>query len=140
MTEEVFTAIARAAFADYRRFRGLPPGDWEDLTVAQQASNLDSARFAPKILAALGFAVVSGVHPERRELLTAEEVEAGARLEHLRWCRYTREHGRTDHPDLVDWEELDEFTRDLDRIRIRPLPERLARAGYSLVADHPPAL
>jgi|SRR5690625_1435852 len=133
LTEADFEAIARSAHSSYLNFRGLPPGAWEDLTARQQASNLDSARFAPTILAALGLRVDRGDDPGRRRELTAEEVEAGARLEHLRWCRFTRASGRIEHPDLIPWDGLDEFVRDLDRIRIRPLPGLLHDLGYSLM-------
>lgn len=130
-------ALAAATHAEDRLVRGLPAVGFGDLTEQQQEANLDSARFAPLLLTALGLQIREGTHPGSRTALTAEELDAGSRLEHLRWCRFTRRIGRTEHPDLVPWDELDEATRELDRLRVRALPRLLAELGYSVV-DAPP--
>lgn len=58
-----------------------------------------------------------------------------ALLEHKRWVGEKQRAGwklgdRSEsgkrHPDLVPWEELDEATRDKDRIRIEMIPEVIA--------------
>ena len=66
-----------------------------------------------------------------------------ARLEHERWvAERTREGWRlgSDHdpvakttPYLVDWEDLAEAVRDLDRDAVRELPGQLARHGLAVV-------
>lgn len=133
--DEHVEALARATHLRDARLRGKDATIWERMAASERDANLDSARFAPTILTALGLAIVEGDRPGRRTALTLEELEAGARLEHLRWCRFTRRIGRTQHPDLVSWEELDEPTRELDRIRIRALPELLTALGYSVIDD-----
>ncbi|MEJ1087930.1 hypothetical protein WDU99_06325 [Microbacterium sp. Mu-80] len=133
--DEHVEALARATHLRDAERRREHATAWERMDASEREANLDSARFAPTILAALGLAIVAGDRQERRTALTPEELEAGARLEHLRWCRFTRSIGRTQHPHLVSWEELDEPVRELDRIRIRALPELLGRLGYSVIDD-----
>ncbi|WBL18067.1 hypothetical protein [Citricoccus sp. NR2] len=126
---EVLARKAHRAYVESQPERALM---WDDLDAREREANLDSAHFAPIILAALGFEIVEGDLPSRRLHLTEEELEVGARLEHLRWCRFARTSGRNEHPDLVVWEELDDRTQELDRMRIRPLPDWLHQLGYSL--------
>lgn len=128
-------ALARATYVRNADLRGTDITAWERMGAAEREANLDSARFAPTVLAALGLTIVTGDRAQRRRGLTLEELEAGARLEHLRWCRFTRRIGRVEHPDLVPWEDLDEATRELDRVRIRALPELLSELGYSVIDD-----
>ncbi|GAA3944190.1 hypothetical protein [Microbacterium soli] len=131
--DEHVTQLARAMRMRDAESRGRTAAAWEQLDASEREANLDSARFAPIILTALGLRIVEGEPEGRRDSLTDEELDAGARLEHLRWCRFTRRAGRSGHPDLVPWEELDEPTRELDRLRIRALPEVLAALGYSVI-------
>lgn len=133
LSDEHVEALARAAHRHYAAVRARPSSSWAELGDREREANLDSARFGPTILRALGLDIVRGVEAGGRASLTDEELDAGARLEHLRWCRFTRGSGRTDHPDLVPWDELDEPTRELDRMRVRELPRRLAQLGYSVM-------
>lgn len=133
MDERHAEDLARRAHARYAQLRGVAATPWPELTETERAANLDSARFAPVILAALGLAIVASPHPRARDALTEEEVEAGGILEHLRWARFTRRAGAPDHPDLVAWTELDEPTRELDRVRVRDLPALLAAQGLAIV-------
>lgn len=133
-------ALARASHALHAAaVGGRRSPSWGELTGAEREANLDSARFAPLLVAALGLEVHAGVRPDRRIALTDEELDAGARLEHLRWCRFTLSVGRRDHPDLLPWGALSEEVRELDRLRVRALPELLAKVGYSLVGGPAPA-
>lgn len=104
----------------------LSPLAAPDLTDADRAS----LEFIPVILAALGLEILPG--GSEVAALSEEEVEAGARLEHLRWCRYTRRSGVGDHPDLVAYDELDEASREKDRARVREIPSLLRGAGLGL--------
>jgi hypothetical protein len=133
--DEHVEALARATHLRDAELRGDDATPWERMDASEREANLDSARFAPTILTALGLAIVAGDRVEGRSALTLEELEAGSRLEHLRWCRFTRRIGRAQHPDLVSWDELDEPARELDRIRIRALPELLTGLGYSVIDD-----
>lgn len=104
------------------------------LDESAREANRDSVRFLPHIATALGYQVepvAAGARP-RIAVLSDEEIEVGAQLEHLRWERFTRRQGRDDHPDLVPWGQLDESGRELDRMRVRDLPMLLAEVGLQL--------
>jgi hypothetical protein len=68
-----------------------------------------------------------------------DELDLLARMEHDRWSAYERRTGsrlpwrRTQHADLVPWEELSEEERDVDRAFVRSLPPLLAQLGYQVV-------
>lgn len=132
MDEVLTRALARAAYERFAPQEGRPTRLWDELDEAGQAANLDSARFAPTILTALGLRIVEAGSHAPRTALTDEEIEAGARLEHLRWARYTRAVGRTEHEDLVPWAQFTESTRELDRVRVRELPALLAQLGLAI--------
>ena len=63
-------------------------------------------------------------------------------IEHRRWCaeryvngwqyRDSRDDLRKCHPDLVDWANLDEETRDYDREPIRQIPSLLSSVGLTI--------
>lgn len=130
--------LARHAHARYaesaRGARAAVP--WERLSEVDRASNRDWARFQPDLAAALGLEVVDLGNSDIRTALTDEEVDAGGRLEHLRWSRFTRAAGRTDHPDLVPWDQIDDATRELDYMRVRDLPSILRAVGLALADSH----
>ncbi|MDD9208240.1 hypothetical protein PU560_17490 [Georgenia sp. 10Sc9-8] len=127
------------AEAAYRRYLPASPGAahaWEQLDERERHANRDSVRFAPVILAALGLTLRPADRPAVVPMaLTEEEVEAGARLEHLRWARFTRRTGRPDHPDLRPWWQLSERTRQQDRVRVRDLPELTPLVGLRVVRE-----
>ena len=124
--------MARSAYARHRdRTAGEPA--WEDLDERSREANRDSVAFAPVILEALGLRMTrgpAGAHVR----LTDEEVEAAARLEHLRWARFTAGR-RPEHPDLTSWEALDEGTRDKDRVRVLDAVALLAEVGVTVHRD-----
>lgn len=126
--------VETLAALSHDRFReSIAPGSpaarraWSELDDAGREANRDSVRFIPAIVRALGYEIAP-VAPEPDAAVAAldeEEVDAAARLEHLRWARLTRRQGRTDHPDLVPWSDLDEPTRERDRMRVRAIPDLL---------------
>lgn len=136
LSEDDIDQMARLAHDGYAR--GVPGADapatpWEALEEWQREANRDSVRFAPALLVALGLRVSPEPAGQSVQVvLDEEEVEAGARLEHLRWTRFTLRSGKVDHPDLRPWSELDEATRDKDRSRVRESIELLARVGMSV--------
>lgn len=103
----------------------LDPSGFAALSEREQEANRDHIRFLPTLVRALGYQIEDG---EMWADLPEEVVEAGARLEHLRWVRWTRHgpHARPDHPGLIPYDELAEPTRRQDRARIRELPVLLA--------------
>lgn len=133
MRAEHIEALARAMQRCDALSRDEEPIAWSALGETGREANLDAARFAPLLLSALGLEIEEGLRSDRRTALTDEELEAGARLEHLRWSRFTRRIGRIGHRDLRVWDDLDEATRELDRLRTRPLPQLLADLGYSVI-------
>ena len=94
----------------------------------------------PTIVVALGYGLrrlpvtASGEGPIR---WTAEEVEAAAQLEHLRWARFTRRVGRDDHPDLRPWRLLSEADREKDRANVRDIPAKLGELGLVVLEEDP---
>ena len=80
--------------------------------------------------------------------LPATLVDGLARAEHDRWMRDARAQGyvygperhddvpRT-HPDLVDWDDLDDHDRAKDNIRFAGAPHLLAQLGYEILPPDP---
>jgi hypothetical protein len=71
-----------------------------------------------------------------------DEVELLAEMEHERWVDERKKAGWTlgpkdlekkTSPYLILWSQLDEDTREIDRVFIRGLPRFLARAGFQIV-------
>lgn len=135
-TEERIEAMAEGLF----RLSGAE-GSWADLDDDERAPDRAGAAGIPAHVRLLGLTVREADRPARRPL-RPDEVEAAARAEHDRWAAFTRSRGyrrgpvrddeRMVHPDLVPWEELDEPTRDLDRRRVRAIPDLLADVGLEL--------
>ena len=82
-------------------------------------------------------AVLVGDRPPEPFEFTAEELQRLARLEHARWMEERlaagfvhgpRREGRF-HPDLVDWPELSEESRQKDVDAVLHLPDVLAADG-----------
>jgi hypothetical protein len=128
---------------------------WAELPDEQRESNRASVRELRAGLAGWGYRVRPigrNAHDARAGVteLPAELVEELARAEHDRWVRDARAQGyvfgpeRDDdrvpptHPDLVEWQDLDERDRAKDNIRFATAPDLLARLGYEILApnDH----
>lgn len=122
---------------------------WELLDDGLRESNRQQALTIIDRLAGIG-AVVVPLHASRREEfeLTDGEVELLARSEHARWVEERRAAGwkpgvrdatRSTSPHLVDWDQLDDATREIDREAIRAIPTVLRAAGLRPVrADAQP--
>ncbi|MFN8123698.1 MAG: RyR domain-containing protein [Thermoleophilia bacterium] len=129
-------AIARAV-ADLR----ATDGERIDPATASRRS-LAFVDGIPAKLLTLDLAVApAGAGVPLREL-TPAEVEALAAEEHARWARERRDEGweagpRSDadlrHPDLVDWADLPERRREIDRELVRAVPRLLGGAGVRVV-------
>ena len=114
---------------------------WERLPEVYKQS---SRRFADHINAkmrASGLRLRPSQTPRPLEL-SAAEIERLAQCEHWRWLVEHRLSGwqrgdqRDDsqllHPHLVDWTDLPEHPRELNRAVVRKLPELLASAGIEV--------
>jgi len=116
---------------------------WEELSDDSRHSNYAAARDLGPKLKAIGCSIVPlGAGGGTRFSLDAGEVEVLARMEHIRWMRDRLNEGwelgpRDDagrmHPDLVEWELLDEEAKDKDRLFVQGIPDLLGRAGYQIV-------
>ena len=79
--------------------------------------------------------------------ISTDEVEILAAQEHLRWMIERQSEGWTlgerkdpekkTHPDLVDWGELSEDVKAIDRRIVSRWPTVLARAGLQIIAVRP---
>lgn len=105
---------------------------WERLPLRYRLKNYDLALSIPEKLKAIdcGFAAASQLKPISVQPSDAD-IDVIARLEHERWQadlfhkdgwtqgrRNEREHS---HPDLVDWDTLDEDAKDKDRAIARTM-------------------
>jgi hypothetical protein len=151
-----FEQLARAIHQDYldqsyargetkTENRSLVP--WEELpTDLRDAHVAQAASIGAKLEAIHAVAV-----PEPAEAIafsfTPEEVEGLAGMEHKRWLNERvaqgwspgprRDNRRKVHPDLREWDELDECTREKDRDAVRAIPGILHRAGYQILRRLP---
>lgn len=121
--------------------------DWEDLPEGLKESNRREADHAVVKLRAIGYDITPVVAGRAEAVpLSEDEVELMAKMEHGRWMAERLFEGwsyapapkdldRKTSPYLVPWDELDEETRDLDRVGVRGLPDFLAEAGFRVVRD-----
>lgn len=151
----VYEILARVIHQEYlrdQRRRGATPEThaalvpWEDLPEHFKESNRAQAQHVGVKLAAvgcdlapLGAADSAGTAPV---VLTPDEIERLAEMEHERWVQERKRDGwtlgakdpdRKRSPFLVPWGELADVVRDDDRAFVRNLPGILARAGYEIV-------
>jgi len=149
--------LARGVHESYRDRRRAALGeddpslaDWEDLPETLRTSNRDQAAHFVQKLDAVHCATVRYSGKEAPPFVfTPTEVEVLARMEHERWCAERARQGWTQGPRrdperrttpyLVDWDELAENVRDLDRDAVREMPAQLARGGLAVVRLDTPA-
>jgi hypothetical protein len=116
---------------------------WTELSEDLKANNRDQAADVGRKLRAIGCALAPSPIWGQPEVLDDVAVEMLARMEQERWCVYLRRRGwrygpRRDevgrrHPDLVEWEELSEPSREQNLATIRRMPDYLAEAGFQIV-------
>jgi hypothetical protein len=126
---------------------------WHELDEAQKAENRSQASHVGTKLRSIGCALAPTPIWGEPEQFAPATIAYLALLEHQRWCESMRRQGwrygphrdpRTRrHPDLVDWTELSDASRDRNQDVATSLPEILADAGFQIVrldaADHPGA-
>jgi hypothetical protein len=116
---------------------------WTELSEDLKANNRDQAADVGRKLRAINCALAPSPIWGPPELLDDADVELLARMEQERWSVYLRRRGwrygpRWDgaarcHPDLVEWENLSEASREQNRAAIRQMPRYLAEAGFQIV-------
>jgi len=142
--------LARGIHDSYRERRLRTLGvddpslaDWDTLPATLRASNRDQAAHFVEKLTVIHCGVVRSEGGASAFTFTPAEVETLAKVEHERWMAERRRQGWTPGPTrdpktrttpyLVDWDQLSEPVRDLDRDAVREIPMQLARAGYAVV-------
>jgi len=156
LTAGAYEIIARAAHEEYvieqREKKKIPAddpalADWDVLPESLKESNRDQAAHVGMKLQAVDceLAPLGDWDAESFEF-DDDELERLAVMEHERWVKERLRNGWTPGsrdpaakttPYLVPWEELDEDTKDNDRLFIRRLPRILARAGLQIVRVEP---
>ena len=109
---------------------------WARLPAHLKESNIAQAEHIGTKLHEIG-ASLTTMPPETSFEFTEEEVLRLARLEHVRWVsereaagfRHGPRRDEKHHPDLVDWSNLSEESREKDISAVRYLPELLVSEG-----------
>jgi hypothetical protein len=114
---------------------------WSQLPEQMRNANRAQVQGIAAKMQALG--CVIAVRNGEDGVITERELELLAELEHSRWCDERRSRGwrhgarrddrRRAHPDLVDWSELGEASRDKARDAVRYMSEMLADEGFTIV-------
>ena len=149
MVEQTREIVARAIHDAYCRARredraAADPAlaSWDDLPGDLRASNRQQADHIAEKLQRIGCAITPADAPGSPVVLTEDEIEKLAEMEHGRW---TAERllagwtlgekrdplGRTS-PHLVGWGDLPEEVREYDRASVREIPALLATVGLSI--------
>jgi len=151
----VWEIVARAIHEDYvrnQRLEGKTPQtnpsmvEWDALPETLKASNRDQARDIGMKLGSVGCIIVPmtqrGVVPA---VLSRDEVERLAEMEHDRWWREREADGwtfapakdveRKHSPYLVPYEDLPESVKEYDRNTVRGIPAFVRHAGFAVVRE-----
>ncbi len=146
---EALELMAEAIHERYRKNQSerKPSSDpamrpWAELDEALKRSNRDQAAGVEEKLALLGCRIVLAGNDGPERVLTPEDVERLAILEHDRWVQDrvaagwtagpVRDLARRITPYLVSWDELGVEAREWDREAVRAIPEVLAAAGLTM--------
>ena len=132
--------MAKKIHNNYRKINSKAP-TWENLSEEYRDSNRMQAEHIPVKLARLGFKMrrVSGKLSQFN--FNSDQIEHLAMYEHERWVQEKRlsgwrlgERNETNkkHPDLVDWRELSDESKEKDRDAVEKIPEILAQAGFEV--------
>jgi len=153
ISEDLVERLARSIHDRYLLFRagdGVAPGDgararvpWVQLPEDLRRSNRAQAEDIGRKLRLTGLALAPRSGANEPVEMTEEQVEYLAVLEHQRWRAEwegagwrlaRRRDGRSrTHPDLRDWADLPESTRETNRREIREIPHVLADVGLAMV-------
>ncbi len=156
LARQVHEAYLKVADADARADNKPPAAGtpWENLSEDDREGNREAADHMWAKLAALGYELRHVPEGERMpppdsELLNqlAAQEEAMARAEHERWMAWRllngwqwgtpRDNETLLHPDLVDYDQLAESTKEKDRIIIRAIPELLRQGRLRVTKGTP---
>jgi hypothetical protein len=117
---------------------------WDRLPDYLKDSNREQAWDIGRKLTMVGLsAVPRGGGSDGGVTLSDDDVEKLAKVEHRRWMNErtakgwrwgtVRDNHRKLDPDLVEWGDLSEESRDKDRSAVRAIPKHLATAGLRII-------
>jgi hypothetical protein len=139
----------RMAHQVHARYLGAARGDmttashvlWGRLSESLRNANRAQVQGIAVKMQALN--CVIAVRNGHDEVITGNEVDRLAELEHERWCAERKSQGwrygpvrldrRRRHPDLVAWEHLSDESKEKDRDAVRWITEILADEGFTIV-------
>ncbi|HJQ39733.1 MAG TPA: RyR domain-containing protein [Thermoanaerobaculia bacterium] len=114
---------------------------YPDLPRAAKEANRESIRKIPWKLEKIGYVVRRALPGEVPPLLTPEQIEKLARIEHEIWMANKEKAGFTrgvpsaqdphKSPYMIEWNELRDEFKDTDRAMVRAIPAMLSQAGYT---------
>jgi hypothetical protein len=119
---------------------------YEELPEWAKEANRVNVRTVPHKLAAAGYIMTPGRSNQPALEFPGDDLEKLAQLEHELWLeakiaagfqpgKPTAEDSKRNEY-LVEWEQLDENTKNIDRNLIKGIPQILARAGYAIEKIH----
>lgn len=150
MRTDVITELAQESFDRYAVDVLFPEDEhryenFGDQPVDLRNSGIEQVSSIPDKMKVLGYRIVptASCYPDQRIVeLRASEVECLAILEHRRWVderlgagwKYAplKDIDAKQNPYLVDWDDLSERAREVNRRFVRSIPSLLAGAGLSI--------
>ncbi len=116
---------------------------YAELGESDKEMNRVTVRNIPTKLASAGYIMVPARSDEPALEFSAEDLEELARLEHNLYVKAKSEQGFTlgepseenprRNPYLVEWDNLSEEIKEIDRDLVRGIPRILAKTGYAMV-------
>jgi hypothetical protein len=104
---------------------------WEQLPPAFKESNRRAARTIPLKLAVIGHVMTPARSGGPQAVLSADEIERVAQLEHELWMTAQRATGP--HQHIVPWDKLPDPIKQIDRDLAAGMIPILTQAGYTIV-------
>jgi voltage-gated potassium channel Kch len=154
LIERLARAVHEHYFLEQQRL-GVPVGatpamrPWSELDDDLKAANRHQATHVGAKLRAVGCALAPNPIWRDPETFDRSTVTHLAEMEHERWSDWmdrrgwtygpARDEARKLHPDLVDWTELDDETKQKDVRAVTTLPAILSDAGFQIVRIGTPA-
>jgi len=152
-TERLARSVHAAYCAQEARKGNTPQSNasmvpWEQLPEDLRQSNIAQAADVGRKMAEIGAVVIPATDDVPSFAFTDGEVDRLAKLEHKRWVDERKAKGwkygpdRDDaakiHPDLRDWPDLSQESKDKDRDAVRAIPEDVHDAGFQILRLPPP--
>lgn len=122
---------------------------FDQLPDAIKSSNIDNAYHIPTKLLSIGYGIKECKNDEDIPLLllSEQDIETMAMVEHVRWAwekrlngfRYApvRDDNQKMHHCLIPYDDLPEVEKEKDRVLVRLIPTLLCDIGYAPVALNP---